>query len=92
MANTNLNTKELCVFHCIIHQQNLCAKAVKFFHVMSTVINMCINFIKSRTLNHQQFKELLDDMEVEYGNLVYYCEVSWLSKGNMLKRFYDLRN
>lgn len=31
-------------------------------------------------------------MEVEYGNLVYYCEVRWLSKVNMLKRFYDLRN
>ena len=51
-----------------------------------------INFIKSRALNHLQFKEFLEDVEAEYGDLVYYCEVGWLSKGKMLKRFYDLRS
>ena len=58
---------------------------------MSKVVSS-ISFIKSRALNHRQFKEFLEDVEAEYGDLVYYCEVRWLSKGKMLKRFYDLRS
>ena len=51
-----------------------------------------INFIKSRALNHRQFQQFLEDAEAECGDLIYYCEVRWLSKGKMLKRFYDLRD
>ena len=66
---------------------------------MATVVSS-INFIKSRGLNCRQFKEcrqftaasLLKDLESEYGDLVYYCEVQWLSRGSMLRRFYELRN
>ena len=49
------------------------------------------NFIKSRALNHRQFQEFLEDVEAEHGDLMFYCEVRWLSKGNMLRRFYDLK-
>ena len=82
--------KSFIGFHCMIHQQNLCAKSVKFSNIMSTVVS-CVNFIKSRALNHRQFQEFLDDMDAEYGTLAYYCEVRWLSKGKMLKQFYELR-
>ena len=58
---------------------------------MSTVVS-CINFIKSRGLNSRQFKELLNDLDSEYGDLVYHCEVQWLSRGNMFMRFYELRD
>ena len=44
--------------HCIIHQQSLCAKSVKFDHVIS-VITDCINFIKKRDLNNRIFKQVL---------------------------------
>lgn len=44
-----------------------------------------------RALNHRQFKAFLDDLSSEHGDVTYYCEVRWLSKGKMLKRFYDLR-
>ena len=91
LTSMNIDTKDFYVFHCIIHQENLCAKSLKFEHVMSKVVSS-INFIKSRALNHRQFKEFLEDVEAEYGDLVYYCEVRWLSKGKMLKRFYDLRS
>lgn len=47
---------------------------------------------QERGLNSRQFKELLKKLESEYGDLVYYCEVRWLSRGNMLKRFYELRD
>jgi len=58
---------------------------------MSTVVS-CINLIKSRGLNSRQFKELLNDLDSEYGDLVHHCEVRWLSRGNMLMRFYELRD
>jgi glutaredoxin-related protein len=54
------------------------------------VVVASINFIKSRAHNHRQFKEYLADLVSEYED-VSYCEVRWLSKGQMLKRFYDLR-
>ena len=30
----------IAIFHCIIHQQNLCAKSLKFKHVIGPVINL----------------------------------------------------
>ena len=93
LASNNIDTQDFTqftVFHCIIHQENLCAKSLKFEHFMSKVVSS-INFIKYRPLNHGQFQEFLQDVEAEYGDLIYYCEVRWLSKGKMLKRFYDLR-
>ena len=44
----------LLKLHCIIHQQNLCARRVKFRDVMDIVIKS-INFIRSHDQNHRQF-------------------------------------
>lgn len=89
LTHLGLDPSELIVCHCIIHQENLCARSLRLSNVMSTVVS-CINFIKSRGLNNRQFKELLNDLDSEYGDVVYYCEVRWLSRGNMLMRFYEL--
>ena len=37
-------------------------------------------------------KKLLEDLNADYHNLVYYCEVRWMSRSDMLIRFYLLRN
>ena len=50
-----------------------------------------VNFILARGLNHRQFRELLTEVDAEHNDLVYYCEVRWLSRGRMLERLYDLR-
>ncbi|KAI7789328.1 putative general transcription factor II-I repeat domain-containing protein 2-like [Triplophysa rosa] len=56
------------------------------------VVCHCIIHQESlRGLNSRQFKELLSDLESEYGDLVYHCEVRWLSRADMLARFYNLR-
>jgi len=34
-----------------------------------------MNWIRSRALNHRQFSTLLDEMDAQYGCLVYYSEV-----------------
>lgn len=88
--SSQANPSDLVVSHCIIHQESLCAHSLKLHSVMTTVVST-INFIKSRGLNSRQFKELLSDLESEYGDLVYHCEVRWLSRADMLARFYNLR-
>lgn len=83
-------TTQLIASHCIIHQENLCAKQLKMDHVMSVVVKT-VNFIRARGLNHRQFKEFLGDIEAEYSDVIYYSEVRWLSRGKVLHRFYNLR-
>nr|KAF6500908.1 hypothetical protein HJG59_007935 [Molossus molossus] len=58
---------------------------------MSTVVS-CINFVKSGGFNSHQFKRLLKDLDSKHSDLVYHCEVRWLSCLNMLMRFYELRD
>lgn len=95
LIQAELNKSEqaslLIASHCIIHQENLCAKRLKMDHVMTVVI-ATVNFIRARGLNHRQFKELLRDIEADYGDVVYYCEVRWLSRAKVLHRFYGLRD
>jgi len=51
-----------------------------------------VNFIRARGLNHRQFQKFLDDLDTEHQDLLYFFEVRcWLSKGSMLRRFYELR-
>ncbi|XP_067123968.1 general transcription factor II-I repeat domain-containing protein 2-like [Centruroides vittatus] len=78
-------------YHCILHQENLCAKALKMDHVMQIVVKT-VNFIRAPGLYHRQFQEFLKSVDTEYGNIIYLAEVRWLSRGQMLKRFYDLLN
>ena len=91
LTHCGLAADDLVAYHCIIHQQNLCAKSLRLRNVMSTVIK-CINFTKSRGLNSRLFKKLLEDLNADYHNLIYYCEVRWMSRSEMLTRFYFLRN
>lgn len=76
-------------FHCILHQEALCCKSLKMDHVMEVVVRT-VNFIRTRGLNHHQFDSLLSDCNITPG-LPYHTEVGWLSRGAVLKRFFDLR-
>ncbi|KAI3351118.1 hypothetical protein L3Q82_005683 [Scortum barcoo] len=82
--------EEAIALHCIIHQQALCSKCLKFDNVMSVVVK-CINQIRSRGLQHWRFRAFLEEMESEYEDVLYFTEVRWLSRGNVLKRFFELR-
>lgn len=83
-------TRELTAYHCIIHQESLCGKALKMKDVMST-ITCAVNFIRAKGLNHRQFKSFLSDLETEHGDLPYHTEVRWLSQGKVLHRCFELR-
>lgn len=77
-------------FHCIIHQQNLCSKILKMDHVLS-LVTKTVNRIRGRALNHRQFSQLLEDMNIQFTDVPFYTEVRWLSCHKVLKRFYLLR-
>ena len=55
------------------------------------VVVKTVNFILSRGLNHRQFQELLQEVESDYGNLLYFSEVRLLSRGAILQRVDQLR-
>nr|XP_047129377.1 general transcription factor II-I repeat domain-containing protein 2A-like [Hydra vulgaris] len=74
-------------YHCIIHQEQLCAKVLEMKEVMEIVIQT-VNFIRSRGLNHRQFKQLLEDCGSEAEDVIYFCQVRWLSRAATLKRFW----
>ena len=84
------HTQPIHKMHCIIHQEALCAKSANLVDVMSVVVKV-VNSILSRSLNHCQFEALVDEADVQYGDLLYYCEVRWLSRGAMLSRVCDLQ-
>ena len=71
---------ELKPIHCIIHQELFCTKELKLEHVMDKVINT-VNWIPSRGSNPRQFSALLEELDAQYGNLLYYTKVGWLSHG-----------
>jgi hypothetical protein len=64
----------LVLCHCIIHQQSICSKAIKINHVMNIVVST-VNFVRSRSLNHRQFRELLNYTEADYGDVIYRSEI-----------------
>lgn len=80
----------LTVYHCIIHQEALCGKALQMEHVMSS-IKGAVNFIRAKGLNHRQFKSFLEELDSEYRDVPYHTEVRWLSRGKVLNRCFELR-
>lgn len=78
------------IFHCIVHQEALCSKVISWKEIMDTVTST-VNFIRRNGLTHRQFQKFLEDLEADHGDVVYYCEVRWLSRGAVLERFFHLR-
>ena len=89
MDSREIRHDRLVFFHCIVHQQSLCAKSVKFNHVVSVVTD-CINFNNKRDLNNSIFKQILKNSDADYDDLLYFCAVRWMSCENMLGRFHSL--
>lgn len=76
--------------HCIIHKEHLTAKYFKYEHVMSVVLKI-VNYIRSGSKIHRQFKNFVESLEDDIPNVVpSYCLVRWLSVNNVLIKFFDL--
>ena len=77
-------------YHCILHQENLCTKSIGFKEVMKDVVKT-VNFIRAQGLNHREFQSFLKEVDAAYGDVPYFTEVRWLSRGKVLKRVFGLR-
>ena len=86
----SIGSKRVVVKHCIIHQENVCTKVLRFADVMKDVVT-CVNYIRSRGLNHRQFKAFIEELDSDYPDVVYFSAVRWLSRAATLKRFWNLR-
>ena len=80
--------RKLLTFHCILHQEALCAQTFppECMEVMNLAIQI-VNKIMAKGLNHRQFCSWLDKVDSAYSDLLMHNKVRWLSKGEVLKRF-----
>ena len=60
-------------YHCILHQEQLCAKHIGLKNVMQDVISI-VNNVHSKVLSHHQLKALVE-MDAQYGDVLYHQEV-----------------
>ena len=63
----------------------MCSKA-KYENLMIDFVK-AVSFIRSRGLNHREFKAFLDEVGSGYEDVVYFSKVRWLSKAAISKRF-----
>ena len=82
--------RPLLKYHCIIHQESLRGKVLHLQHVMVPVVK-CVSEIRARGLNRRHFREYCELLDEEYGDFILHCEVRWLSRGQVLKRFWKLK-
>lgn len=58
-------------YHFSVHQEQVCAKSIGLVDVMGDVVKIVIN-VRSKVLTHRQFKVLLDEMDAQYGDVLYH--------------------
>ncbi|MEE6461541.1 hypothetical protein FKM82_001319 [Ascaphus truei] len=78
-------------FHCILHQENLCAQMLGT-DTLKTLMDKVVkikNYIRSgSSLIHRQFVEALKECgDCDLEDLTDYANVRWLSRGKVLERF-----
>ena len=76
----------------MIHRYALASKTLptSFMSVLDTVVKM-LNCVKGSALNSRLFKQLCQEMGSEHETLLFYTQVRWLSRGNVLRRVFELK-
>ena len=80
--------KDVLSFHCITHQENLVATQSDLYSSVVKDAIAVVNFIRSHTTQHRQFREFLKEFNMHYDELIYHSAVRWLSKGAVLIHFF----
>ncbi|OAF65281.1 hypothetical protein A3Q56_06994, partial [Intoshia linei] len=87
----NFSPHTIYSFHCILHQQSLCAKSVLLDDTFQK-INSIVIFIRSNSTRHRQFRTMLQNEEFQEKNdIIYHSCVRWLSQAKILKRVFELK-
>uniref|UniRef100_A0A8C6Q1A1 HAT C-terminal dimerisation domain-containing protein n=1 Tax=Nothobranchius furzeri TaxID=105023 RepID=A0A8C6Q1A1_NOTFU len=78
--------------HLNVHQVVLSPKLSGHFKTVMDNVMATINFIRATSsLQHRLFRQLLSDVSAEHHELLQHNNVRWLSKGNSLECFWELR-
>ena len=79
--------------HCVSYRGALAYKTLPIaMKNKLAIIILIVNFIKISAVNSQLFTKLCKGMNYNHINLLFYINVRWLSKSNMLARVYDLKD
>ncbi|KAK7939583.1 hypothetical protein WMY93_002909 [Mugilogobius chulae] len=73
-------------YHCIIHQQALCAKMLNMKDIMDVATKIACS-IRARPLQRRLFRAHLEQMDSDHLELLLHTDVRWLSRGRFLQRF-----
>ena len=76
-----------CSLYCMIHRRALASKALleTLYSIIKTV-----NFVQTSACNLCLFKKLCKDMDSVHEMPLFYTQVHWLSKGNVVQRVFAL--
>ena len=78
--------------HCFLHRQNLASRQMSpELHEVLSIAVKTVNYIKKNALHSRCFAALCDRLDSDHLQLLYYCEVRWLSKGRVFNRLFELR-
>ena len=83
---------DVIVTNCVLHRHALATKTLpkELGDAMAIVVET-VNFIRARALNHRLFKVFCEDIGAAYTHLLYYTEMHWLSRDQVLNRVLELR-
>lgn len=73
-------------YHCIIHQQALCAKMLNMKEIMDVATKIACS-IQARSLQRRLFCAHLEKADCDHSELLLHTDVRWLSRGKFLQRF-----
>ncbi|XP_060762621.1 general transcription factor II-I repeat domain-containing protein 2A-like [Neoarius graeffei] len=76
-------------YHCIIHQQALCAKMLNMKEIMDVATKVACS-IRAKSLQRRLFCLQLEEADSDHTGLLLHTDVRWLSRGKFLQRFRDL--
>ena len=76
-------------YHCIIHQQALCAKMLNMKEIMDVATKVACS-IRAKSLQRRLFRLQLEEADSDHTELLLHTDVRWLSRGKFLQRFRDL--
>ena len=76
-------------YHCIIHQQALCAKMLNMKEIMNVATKIACS-IRARPLQRRLFRAHLEKADSDLSELLLHTDVRWLSQGKFLQRFREL--
>ncbi|XP_051778559.1 zinc finger BED domain-containing protein 5-like [Erpetoichthys calabaricus] len=82
----------IIVTHCFLHREALVAKTIgrELKSVLDMVVKI-VNYMKMRPLKCRQFAKVCESVEADHVTLIQHIDVRWLSRGKVLRRFYELR-